>query len=131
MFAITISASPLGLFLAFLGGVVSILSPCVLPILPGLMGVVSGMTIDELEDDKKLGRRIISLCTLFSLGFSAVYVVIGLATTQLSLTFLRHSNIATRVGGVILLTMAAVLLINHFTHFRFFQSDKRPFLRKA
>ncbi|HQZ14976.1 MAG TPA: cytochrome c biogenesis protein CcdA, partial [Acidimicrobiia bacterium] len=54
MFAITIDATPFGLFLAFLGGVVSILSPCVLPVLPGLVGVVSGTTLKELEDSKRL-----------------------------------------------------------------------------
>ncbi len=131
MFAVTITSSPLGLLLAFLGGVVSILSPCVLPILPGLIGMVSGMSIDDLKDDKTLGRKVIKICLLFSAGFSFVYIIIGLATTQISQKFLTHSDIATRVGGALLLIFAAVLLINHLTNSRLFQMEKRPFLQKS
>jgi cytochrome c-type biogenesis protein len=131
MVAINISASPLGILLAFLGGMVSILSPCVLPILPGFLGIVSGMTIDELRNDSALGRKVLKLCVLFSLGFSFVYVVIGLATTQLSQSFLNNSSLATRVGGFILLFFAFLLLLNHLTHFRWIQSETRPFLRQA
>lgn len=131
MVAITITASPLGLVLAFLGGVVSILSPCVLPLLPGLIGIVSGMSIDELKDEKGLGRRVLHICTLFSVGFSFVYIVIGLATTQLSHKFLTHSDTATRVGGALLLIFAGMLLANHLTQGRYFQMEKRPFLQKS
>lgn len=131
MFAVTITASPIGLFFAFLGGVVSILSPCVLPILPGLIGIISGSTIDELENDKKLGRRIITLCTLFSIGFTSVFIVIGLATTELSQSFLRHASVATKVGGVFLIVFATILLINHVTNLSIFGNDKRPLLNKG
>jgi cytochrome c-type biogenesis protein len=127
MLAVEITASPFGLFIAFLGGIVSILSPCVLPILPGLFSMVSGMTLDELRDDKKLGRRVIVLCSLFSAGFSLVYVIIGLATTQLSSNFIENSEKATQIGGAVLLMLAAFLAIGHLTQFRFFVSEKRPF----
>lgn len=129
MFAVTITASPIGLFFAFLGGVVSILSPCVLPILPGLIGMVSGSTISELENAKKLGRKILVICALFSLGFSFVYVVIGLATTQLSQTFSTNSQTATRIGGFVLLLFAALLLFNHLSNSKLFSTEKRPLLK--
>jgi cytochrome c biogenesis protein CcdA len=69
MFAITIDATPFGLFLAFLGGVVSILSPCVLPVLPGLVGVVSGTTLKELEDSKRLRSAVIQFVHYFQWVF--------------------------------------------------------------
>ncbi len=127
----TITASPIGLLFAFLGGVVSILSPCVLPILPGLVGIVSGTSIEELKKDSALGRKVLSICALFSLGFSFVYIVIALATTQLSQNFLVNSEAATRVGGGFLLFFACVLLINHLTGSRVLASDKRPFLTRG
>jgi len=131
MFAVTINASPVGLIFAFLGGVVSILSPCVLPILPGLIGVVSGSTIEELEKNKSLGRKVLQICGLFSLGFSFVYVVIVLATSQLSQTFLSNSAAATRVGGIFLLIFALILAINQLQGSKFLSSEKRPFLKSG
>ena len=127
MVGVTVTASPVGLFLAFVGGIVSILSPCVLPILPGLFSMVSGMTLEELREDKKLGRRVLVLCTLFSAGFSAVYIVIGLATTQLSDTFIENSAMATRIGGAFIIALALFLALGHMTSYRFFVSEKRPF----
>ncbi len=131
MFAITIDATPFGLFLAFLGGVVSILSPCVLPVLPGLVGVVSGTTLKELEDSKRLRSTVIRICALFSVGFSLVFIVIALATTQLSLYFLDNSQIATRIGGLFLLIFAAVLFLSHVTNIRFFSIENRPLLKSS
>ena len=131
MFALTIDATPFGLFLAFLGGVVSILSPCVLPVLPGLIGVVSGTTLKELEDSKKLGRAVIRICALFSVGFSGVFIVIALATTELSRFFLDNSSLATRIGGLFLLLFAAVLFLSHVTNLRFFSIENRPMLKKS
>lgn len=127
MFATSITASPLGLFLAFIGGVVSILSPCVLPILPGLFSMVSGMTIQELKEDKNLGKRVLVLCALFSAGFTAVYIVIGLTTTEISRSFFDNSITATRVGGFVIIFLSLFLLLGHFTKYRFFMAEKRPF----
>lgn len=131
MFAVTITASPIGLFFAFLGGVVSILSPCVLPILPGLISMVSGTTLSEMEKEKHLGKKIIGLCALFSIGFSFVYIVIGLSTTQLSQSFTSNSQIATRIGGAALIVFALVLLANHLNKSKIFSVEKRPLLKSG
>lgn len=131
MLGITITASPIGLFFAFLGGVISILSPCVLPILPGFAGLVSSASIEEIENDKKLLPKVVRMCVLFSVGFSFVYIVIGLTTTQLSQTFLDNSELATRVGGFFLIFFALVLLVNQLTDFKLFSGEKRPFLKSG
>lgn len=131
MFSITVDASPFGLFIAFLGGVVSILSPCVLPVLPGLVGVVSGSTISELENSKKLGRTVIRICALFSLGFSFVFIVIALATTQLSQHFLESQKIASQIGGVLLILFSLFLLLGYKTNIRIFSLENRPLLKSS
>ncbi len=131
MFAIAIDATPLGLFIAFLGGVVSILSPCVLPVLPGLIGVVSGMSISELQDSEKLKSTVIRICTFFSIGFSSVFIVIALATTELSQYFVKNTDVATRIGGFFLILFSFILLMSHVTNIRLFSMENRPFLKKG
>ena len=131
MLAVEVSASPLGLIFAFFGGVISILSPCVLPILPGMMGLISGGSISELGEEEKLGRKIIKLCALFTLGFSFVYVIIGLATTTLSDAFLRHSSTATQVGGIALIVFSLLFLLVNFFNISVLSFEKRPFLREG
>ncbi len=131
MFETDVTAEPIGLFIAFVGGVVSILSPCVLPILPGLFSMVSGMSAEELRGDNQLGRRVLILCALFSAGFSSVFIVIGLTATELNRVFLENSETATRIGGVVLIFLALFLLIGHHTNYRFFMIENRPFLREG
>ena len=72
--------------LAFLAGLVSFLSPCVLPVVPSYVAFVSGMTLEELwEDGPTMARRAaIVHSTLFALGFMAVFLTLGLA--------LHHTN---------------------------------------
>lgn len=131
MLAVEISASPIGLMFAFFGGVISILSPCVLPILPGMMGLISGSSLDEISQSEKLGRKVIKLCALFTLGFSFVYVIIGLATTALSDVFLEHGSTATRVGGVVLIIFSLLFLLTNVFNVSFVSFDKRPFLKEG
>jgi cytochrome c-type biogenesis protein len=65
----------------------------------------------------------------FSIGFSAVFIVIALATTQLSQYFLDNSEIATRIGGFLLIIFALVLFLSHVTDIRFFSMENRPLLK--
>lgn len=131
MLAIELTASPIGLLFAFLGGVISILSPCVLPILPALFGVVSGSSIDELQNEEKLARKVIKICLLFTVGFSFVFVLIVLLTTSLSELFVKNSDTATRIGGFFILIFAAILILNQTTKVTLFNTEKRPLLKGA
>jgi cytochrome c-type biogenesis protein len=95
---------------AFGGGIISFLSPCVLPIVPAYLGLVTGLTVGELEDarPKVLGR--IALDTgLFVLGFTVVFVLLGLATTAVGQSLFENQGTLTRVSGGLVLLMAAYL----------------------
>src|SRR5712691_13511623 len=64
---------------AFGGGVVSFLSPCVLPLLPGYLSIVTGLDIATLEEGRSAHtRRIVGTTSLFIAGFGTVYVLLGL-----------------------------------------------------
>src|SRR5262245_45226681 len=73
-------ASP-HIFLAFTAGLLSVLSPCVLPLMPAYLSLISGLSVDEMRDgrsDSGLRRRVMSACFGFVAGFSLVSVLLGI-----------------------------------------------------
>jgi cytochrome c-type biogenesis protein len=95
-------AMPLALAVAVLAGVVSFLSPCVLPLVPGYLGYVTGLTGVGLERRRR--REMVAGACLFVLGFTAVFVALSVTFSSLSQQLLGHRQVITRVmGGVVLL----------------------------
>jgi len=76
----SVEASP-DIFLAFAAGLLSVLSPCVLPLLPAYLSLVSGLTVDEMRDgesDAELRARVMRASLGFVAGFTLVFVVLGI-----------------------------------------------------
>jgi cytochrome c-type biogenesis protein len=91
--------------LAFLAGLVSFLSPCVLPVVPGYLTFVSGMTLDELRDGD-VGRaraRAVLHAALFGIGFGIVFMTLGAAATAAGQGLARWLPAITRFGGVLVI----------------------------
>ncbi len=89
---------------AFLAGVVSFLSPCVLPIVPGYITFVTGMTLDELTASGTTaarGRAAVH-AALFVLGFTLVFVTLGATTTAFGVALQRSLPLLQRIGGVLI-----------------------------
>jgi cytochrome c-type biogenesis protein len=107
---VAVSPSNVNFVLAFGGGVVSILSPCVLPLVPGYLSLVTGLSVGELQAGHRhhVGR-IVGMTALFALGFTAVFTVLGLAATGLGQAAFRNQATLTRVSGVVVLVMALYL----------------------
>lgn len=124
-FGISITISFLGVLIAFIGGALSIISPCVLPILPGLAGITTGLSIEDLENDKKLKRRLISMCISFSVGFSIIFIAAGLITTELGRKLSDNREQLTRISGIILIVLAFFFLFSFFTNFKIFNFEKK------
>lgn len=100
--------------LAFLAGLASFLSPCVLPIVPSYVGFVTGLTLDELRADgadaRAARRRAALLAALFVLGFSTVFVALGAGASAAG-RLLRDALPALQVvGGVVVVLFGAHLL---------------------
>src|ERR1700687_2409327 len=73
------------------GGVVSFLSPCVLPLVPGYLSIVTGLDIATLEDgDAAHARRIVGTTALFIAGFGTVFVLLGLTASGLGAPLRTH-----------------------------------------
>jgi len=95
---------------AFFGGIISFLSPCVLPIVPAYLSFITGLTVGEIEDARPNVLRRIAIDTgMFVLGFTVVFVILGLTTTAISDTLFDNQNTLTRVSGGIVLLMAIYL----------------------
>ena len=98
--------------LAFLAGLVSFLSPCVLPIVPSYVSFVTGMSLDELRDaDHTAGRRHAALhAALFVLGFSLLFVGLGASATALGSVLTRSLPLLQQIGGVIIVAFGLEMI---------------------
>ena len=108
------------LFLAFSAGLISFLSPCVLPLIPGYISFVSGQSLQELLSEKKIN---IYPLILFCLGFSTVFIIFGATASFLGQILLQNSQILRIFAGIIIIIFS-LQLIGIF-NFSFLNFEKR------
>jgi cytochrome c-type biogenesis protein len=101
--------SGIGLLTSFGAGVISFLSPCVLPLVPGYVSYVAGdaLTLSE-EPPRKLAALGLSLC--FVLGFSTVFVLLGASATSIGQLLLSYRYEANLVGGAIVTLLGLFMM---------------------
>ena len=95
------------LFIAFGAGLISFLSPCVLPLIPGYISFISGASLNELLEKKKIDLLPL---ILFSLGFSFVFIIFGAAASYLGQILLENSQTLRIVAGLIIIVFSLQLL---------------------
>jgi cytochrome c-type biogenesis protein len=122
----------MSLGIAFLAGLVSFLSPCVLPLVPSYVTFVTGMTLDELATHGSTAarRRAAVHASLFVLGFALVFIALGATATALGVTLRRALPLLQQLGGVVLalfgLFMLGVLRIPALMRERRMQLATKP-----
>lgn len=104
---------------AALAGLVSFLSPCVLPLAPGYLGYVSGLSGASLEDTRK--GRMLAGTSLFVLGFTAVFVTAGLLMSRVFIWLKGDGQWLTQVLGGVVIVMGVVFMGG----LSFFQRDRK------
>jgi cytochrome c-type biogenesis protein len=95
------------LSIAFGAGLISFLSPCVLPLIPGYISFISGSSLNELLAKKKI--NLIPLI-LFTLGFSFVFIIFGAAASFLGQIFLQNSQTLRIIAGLIIIVFSLQLI---------------------
>lgn len=89
------------ILLAFSAGVLSFLSPCVLPLIPMYLSYLAGTTIEDINKEQKL--TVIYRSLGFILGFSIIFMIMGLSITTLGKLFEANKDILKKVGGIIII----------------------------
>jgi len=104
--------SAIALVTAFGAGIVSFLSPCVLPLVPGYVSYVAGDRISQSHHATDSAWRLsaLGLSFCFVLGFSTVFIVLGAGATGLGQLLLRYKNEANIIGGVLVMTFGLFMM---------------------
>ena len=108
------------LFIAFGAGLISFLSPCVLPLIPGYISYISGSSLNELIEKKNVNLFPI---ILFTLGFSIVFIIFGAASTYLGQVLLQNSY-ELRIAAGLIITLLSLHIIG-IINLKFLNYEKR------
>ncbi|MDB4081549.1 cytochrome c biogenesis protein CcdA [Candidatus Pelagibacter sp.] len=113
------------LLIAFGAGLISFLSPCVLPLIPGYISFVSGASLNELLERKKIN---LTPLVLFSLGFSFVFIIFGAAASYLGQILLQNSQTLRIVAGLVIIIFSLQLI--GFLNIGFLNFEKKIYTQK-
>ncbi|MGA3197366.1 MAG: cytochrome c biogenesis protein CcdA [Terriglobales bacterium] len=89
---------------AFVAGLISFLSPCVLPLVPGYVSLISGAGIEELKSTEgHLLRKVMLNSAAFIIGFSLVFITLGAISTEVGQVLAQYKSLLARIAGVIII----------------------------
>jgi cytochrome c-type biogenesis protein len=108
----TDTATGVGIPIALAAGFVSFLSPCVLPLVPGYLSTVVGVTPAELPNTGV--RRVLIPSLLFIGSFSLIFILLGLSATAIGATLNEHKELLEKVGGIVIVLMGVAFLATPF-----------------
>ena len=114
------------LFLSFAAGIVSFLSPCVLPLIPGYLSFICGTDLENLQ--KKSKYFILEKSLLFVLGFSIIFILLGASSTFFGSFLLNKSNIFSNVISIIIIIFGLYLL--GIVKFNFLNKELKFYISK-
>jgi len=113
------------LFIAFGAGLISFLSPCVLPLIPGYISFISGASLNELLAKKKI--NLIPLI-LFTLGFSFVFIIFGATASYLGQVLLQNSQTLRVIAGLVIIIFSFQLI--GIVNIGFLNFEKKVYTKK-
>jgi cytochrome c-type biogenesis protein len=101
-------------FAAFGVGVVSFISPCVLPLVPGYLSAVSGVSLAEIQRGEKRLTRVLLPAIVFCLSFTVVFVALGMTATGLGSTLQDQRGTLDKVAGAVIVALGVLFVITPF-----------------
>ena len=114
---------------AFLAGLLSFVSPCVLPLVPSYLGFITGMSYDQLSNNRSR-KAVLVPAVMFTVGFSLVFLAMGASATLLGQLLIRYQSWIARIGGVLIilfgLHLLGILRISAFLRERRIQLENKP-----
>src|SRR6478735_2870927 len=98
---------------AFAAGLISFLSPCVLPLVPGYISIISGFSLEQLKGralDASLRRTVIMSSLMFILGFSISFIALGATASAVGQALLTQRRILQQIAGIIMIVFGLHVL---------------------
>ena len=123
------TATGVGIPLALAAGLVSFLSPCVLPLVPGYISTVAGVAPNDLEHVG--ARRLLGPSLLFIAGFSTIFILLGLVATRVGAALHAHIGTLRLAGGILIIAMGVVFVAAPFVRFLNFEWHPQRLLALA
>ena len=120
------SLSQVSLFAAFSAGLLSFVSPCVLPLVPSYLSYITGLSLEKLSDAderERFRRAIVINSLLFIAGFSTVFIAFGASASLVGQLLYEYQDVIRKVGGVLIIIFGIYLL--GFFKFQFFMTEHR------
>ncbi|MCY4444977.1 MAG: cytochrome c biogenesis protein CcdA [Rhodobacteraceae bacterium] len=102
-FEIYDSGMILSILIAFSAGILSFISPCILPIVPPYLAFISGVSYDQLQSQAVSRKRILYTASLFVLGLSVVFLFLGFTASSLGQLFLRNQILFGQIAGIVII----------------------------
>lgn len=100
----------IGLAFAFGAGIISFVSPCVMPLIPAYLGYITGVSAEELRAGEGLRGRVLLNSLAFVLGLSIIFTLLGATASALGLLFLDYRDWLTRAAGLVIIVFGLNLL---------------------
>lgn len=106
----------IGILTAFFGGIISFLSPCVLPLAPPYLAYIGGTTLDQIsgeegEVDPRLARQVFISACFFVLGLGTVFVALGMTASAVGQVLLQYKELLGQISGGVIIVLGL-----HFLH---------------
>ena len=101
-------------FTAFAVGFVSFISPCVLPLVPGYLSAVSGVSISEFQEGEGRSAKVLLPALVFCLAFTVVFVALGMSATSLGSTLKDHRSTLEHVSGALIIALGVFFVLTPF-----------------
>ena len=99
---------------AFAVGFVSFVSPCVLPLVPGYLSAVSGVSLAEIQHGEKRLSRVLAPALVFCLAFTVVFVALGMTATGLGSTLQDSRGTLDKIAGAVIIALGVLFLLTPF-----------------
>ena len=125
---------PAGALSAFVFGALSFVSPCVLPLLPGYLALMSGYSLADLQEGKASTIRMVRVTTLFVAGFTVVFVSLGAGATSVAGFLLRNQSATQMVAGWLIVVFGVIIVVMALGNSRwlsFLSREKRLEIRPS